>query len=197
MCGGASGSFYQHENYRVRILQYAMDNDRKFPQKSGVKEIIMPYLKDESLFSVDGHPFVYHAPPEGTIASIRCPVKQCWGRWTCRAHRSFCMQTDMSRPCPKTLTPGLRRRGDHNALARFLCFLISFSFVLRSEAGGLTPPPQGAIYIGRGGCWKQHSRVSCRLTLMFGNFPISPVDWKSPIWGCKLTATKPRSPFAL
>lgn len=49
------------------IIQYAQDNDEKFPTADGWIKTIYPYIKSMDVFGVDGHPFVYEKP----AASLR------------------------------------------------------------------------------------------------------------------------------
>ncbi|MCW3059901.1 MAG: hypothetical protein JWQ02_1722, partial [Capsulimonas sp.] len=55
------------------ILQYAQDNDEKYPAQADYHDAIYPYLKDESLFTMGKGKFVYHAPVNLSLASLENP----------------------------------------------------------------------------------------------------------------------------
>lgn len=58
----------------LAALQYSQDHDEQLPSGDGWQNQIEPYLKDDSLFSIGGHPVVYHAPPNLSLASIDNPA---------------------------------------------------------------------------------------------------------------------------
>ncbi len=55
------------------LIQYAQDNDEKYPLADGWIKTIYPYIKAD-VFQVDGHPAVYIQPPGITLASIEDPA---------------------------------------------------------------------------------------------------------------------------
>lgn len=52
------------------IMQYAQENDEKFPAANGVKGLISPYIRNDAVFGIGGHPFVYHAPSDLSLAAM-------------------------------------------------------------------------------------------------------------------------------
>lgn len=56
------------------ILQYTQDYDENFPPAQGVNEALKPYLPSDVLMSIGGHPFVYHAPANLSLASLDSPA---------------------------------------------------------------------------------------------------------------------------
>ncbi len=56
------------------ILQYTQDYDENFPAQNGVNDAIKPYLGPDTLLSVAGHPFVYRAPADLSLAKIDSPA---------------------------------------------------------------------------------------------------------------------------
>lgn len=57
------------------IFQYVQDNDERFPQGDDFKNKVLPYIKNDSIFGIDGHPFVYHAPPSPSLAAMDAPAE--------------------------------------------------------------------------------------------------------------------------
>jgi hypothetical protein len=58
----------------LAILQYAQDNAEKYPPADGLLKSLSPYLSDSNLFSLSGHPFIYHAPANLSAGSIADPA---------------------------------------------------------------------------------------------------------------------------
>lgn len=58
----------------LAILQYTQDNDEQYPALAGMTENIRPYLPPNALLSVGGHPFLYHAPSNLSLASLDDPA---------------------------------------------------------------------------------------------------------------------------
>ena len=49
------------------IVQFAQDDDEKYPDTKGLIDTLQPYLKSTDVFELDGHHFVYEKP----AASLR------------------------------------------------------------------------------------------------------------------------------
>lgn len=58
----------------LALVQYAQDNDEKYPSAAGVEEILYPYLKMRDVFSVGKNHWVYHPTPNLSLASIKSPA---------------------------------------------------------------------------------------------------------------------------
>lgn len=58
----------------LAITQYAIDNDEHFPALAGLTGSIRPYLPPDALLAVGGHPFVYHAPSDLSLAAMDSPA---------------------------------------------------------------------------------------------------------------------------
>ncbi|BDI28690.1 hypothetical protein CCAX7_007410 [Capsulimonas corticalis] len=57
------------------IIQYSQDHDENYPSVTGFHDKIYPYIKSESVFSVGGHAFIYHAPANLSLASLDAPAE--------------------------------------------------------------------------------------------------------------------------
>lgn len=55
------------------IIQYAQDDDEKYPEAKGLIDTLQPYLKSTDIFEMDGHRFVYEMPGI-SLASIGSPA---------------------------------------------------------------------------------------------------------------------------
>ena len=56
------------------ILQYTQDADEVYPPAAGWAKAIMPYVRTNDLFAVDGHAVVYEEPAGHTMASVDEPA---------------------------------------------------------------------------------------------------------------------------
>ncbi len=56
------------------IIQYTQDADEVYPPAAGWAKAIMPYVRTNDLFAVDGHAVVYEEPPGHTLASVDEPA---------------------------------------------------------------------------------------------------------------------------
>lgn len=63
----------------LAILQYAQDNDEHLPALKGVNGALKPYLPPDALLAVGGHPFVYHAPADLSLAAMDSPANTVMG----------------------------------------------------------------------------------------------------------------------
>ena len=64
------------------LIQYAQDYDENYPPASGVEGRLQPYLQNDSLYSLGDSKFVYHAPPNLSMASIASPSDYILGEMT-------------------------------------------------------------------------------------------------------------------
>ena len=58
----------------LAIMQYSQDSDEQFPALAGLNGNIRPYLPPDALLAVGGHPFVYHAPSNLSLAAMDAPA---------------------------------------------------------------------------------------------------------------------------
>jgi hypothetical protein len=58
----------------LAIVQYELDHESQFPSANGLAKCLSPYLADSSLFSLSGHPFVYHAPADLDLNRMDSPA---------------------------------------------------------------------------------------------------------------------------
>jgi hypothetical protein len=63
----------------LAILQYTQDNDENYPALAGLIGNIRPYLPPDALLAVSGHPFVYHAPENLSLAADDSPANTVLG----------------------------------------------------------------------------------------------------------------------
>lgn len=63
----------------LAIMQYTQDNDEHLPALKGVNGALKPYLPPDALLAVGGHPFVYHAPADLSLAAMDSPANTVMG----------------------------------------------------------------------------------------------------------------------
>jgi len=63
----------------LALVQYAQDNDEKYPAAGGIEESIYPYLKTRDVFSVGKSHWAFHPTPNPSLASIESPAETVQG----------------------------------------------------------------------------------------------------------------------
>ena len=63
----------------LAIIQYCQDYDETYPPADQWQNRVNPYLKDDSLFNVAGHPVVYHVPAKLSLADMDDPANTVLG----------------------------------------------------------------------------------------------------------------------
>ena len=58
----------------LALVQYAQDNDERYPPAEGLNEAIYPYLRTRDVFQVGSHRFVYQLPEGTSLAKIESPA---------------------------------------------------------------------------------------------------------------------------
>ncbi len=59
----------------LALIQFAEDNDEKYPPTEGLNDAIYPYLKTRDVFQIGRHGFVYQLPGGTSLAKIASPAE--------------------------------------------------------------------------------------------------------------------------
>ncbi len=87
------------------IIQYTQDYDEKFPPGDQWQDRVSPYIKDDSVFTVAGHPLMYRAPADLALANMEAPADTVLGTIDLPCATVTLYADGHVRALPKTVVP--------------------------------------------------------------------------------------------